>query len=976
MALLLGTYTLAGFALLPALAERKLPALVQEKTGAKLTLGAVRFNPFRFILEADGIRLLDAVDRPLLSLEKLYVDASLTDSLAARRPLIRKIRLGTPEVHWQRLTDGASNFSRLFESFPAGESESTPPRIDRLLLEKGALEFVDEARHQTIALRELEFDAENLLAEAGAAAPFTLKALSAEGETLDVHGTVQLDPWALHGDGRLDQFKLPFWWRYFGGAEGLALESGALALDTPFSWTSGEKPAWSLGPGRLRLSGIRLNDATKNPLLEAAELNTDGLAVDGAARRVDAARLTARGLRAQAWRSATGFHFGRGAADAVPVHEDRQEPAAASHSPEPGGAEPQDVAQPTASADQPAPPAAESIPHSQSAWSYRAAAAEVADSSVIFEDRTVSAPVRVELSGVHVTTGAVDSAADAPIALELSGAFNREGRVALQGEVTPRPLAAHLKIEVAQIALPPFRPWLERWMRLELQDGALRVAGELDYRQVDGAPQTRFSGEMGVVGLRAVETGQEKELLAWKDLSLKGVDLAFPSGGLRVAAVEAERPYARVIINADKTLNWADTFGVQAPGSKTAAKAKGEGAGGFPVDIGTIRIREGLADFADLTLKPNFVTSIHGLNGAIKDLSSSPSARARVLLEGQVERYSPVRIQGLVNPFRASAFSDIEMKFQNVDLTRLSPYSGKFAGYRIEKGKMSLNLHYLLQNRQLDAENQIVLNHLTLGEQVPSKDATSLPLRLAVALLKDADGNIDIDLPIRGNLDDPQFSLGGLYGKAVVQLISKLVASPFTVFGNLLEGAPEEYGYIVFKPGRAKLPEARKEKLEKLALAMKTREDLNLEIRGVAHAEQDRLALAERRLDKAIRQQWRAEQRAKGKNPSKSSKLVVPEDDAQRILTQLFRAASGENGSPPDGHPSEAFLAYARKVVVDKTVIDEAELRLLAQKRGEAVRNFLVQGAGLPEQRIFLLDVQVVSQPDQEAKTLLMLNGS
>lgn len=937
LSLLFGFYALAGFVLLPALAERQLPQRVQEKTGAKLTLRAVRFNPFRFTLEADGVRLLDAADQPLLSLEKLYVDASLTDSIAARRPLIRKIRLTGPQVRWQRLADGGSNFSRLFANAGETGSESAAPQIDRLLLEKGALEFVDEARRQTVALRELDFDARNLLAQQEAAAPFTLKAVSSEGETLVLSGTLQRAPWALQGEGRLDNVRLPFWWSYFGGREGVALVGGSLALGTRFAWKSGENSAWRLGPGRLQLSGIKLNDAaTQTPLLEAAELSADALAVDGAARRLDAGRLMVQGFRAQGWRTAEGFHFFPHATD------------------------------------QPAPPAAESGPPAKSAWSYRVATAEVTDSAVVFEDRAVAAPVRVELSGLQLKTGALDSAADGPVALELSGVFNQEGRVAVQGEVTPRPLAARLKVEAGNIALPPFQPWLERWMRLELEEGALHVAGELDYRQVDGAPQGRFNGEVGVSGLRALEADDEKELLAWKDLALKGVDLAFPSGGLRVAEVEAERPYARVIVNADKTLNWSRIL-VTAAGDKNGKK----GQGGFPVDIGTIRVREGLADFADLTLKPNFVTTIHGLNGAVKGLSSAPSARARVLLEGQVERYSPVRIQGFVNPFRVVAYSDIEMKFQNVDLTRLSPYSGKFAGYRIEKGKMSLNLHYLLQDRQLNAENQIVLNHLTLGEQVPSKDATTLPLRLAVALLKDADGNIDINLPIHGNLDDPQFSLAGLYRQAAVQLITKLVASPFTVIGNLLEGAPEEYGRVAFKPGKATLAKVQKEKLAKLAEALKSRAHLNLEIKGVVHAEQDRLALAELGVDKAIRQAWRAEQRAQGKNPSKSSKLVVPEDDAKRILTQLFRAATGESDAPPGAHSSEAFLAYARRVLVDKTAIDEADLRLLAQKRGEAVRNFLVQSAGLPEQRIFLLDVQVVaSQPDGEANTVLMLSGS
>jgi hypothetical protein len=933
LALLSGLYALAGFALLPFLLEQKLPPLVQERTGAKLTLGAVRFNPFRFTLEADNVRLLDADDLPLFGLEALHADADLGDSFAARRPVIREIRLTAPDVHWQRLADGGGNFSRLFEHPEETRQESAlpPPRIDWLVLERGALEFVDEARHKTIALREMVIEARNLLPEAGASAPFAFKAVSGEGETLALNGTLQREPWTLNGEARLDQVRLPFWWGWFGGVDGLALADGGLALEAPFLWRAGESADWRLGPGRLRLSGVKLNEtATQTPLLEAAELTADSLSVDGAARRIAVERVTARAVHATGRRTAEGFNFQR--------RSSAQTPADAGPAP--------------------------------SSWSYRIASVRVEDSALLFEDRTVPEPVRVELSSLQFQAGALDSAAAAPIPVELSSVFNREGRVNLKGALTPQPFTAQLKIEAADIGLPPFQPWLERWLRLEVEDGALSINGELDYRQEKGAPQGRFQGEAGITGLRAVEADEEKELLAWKDLSLDGITLAFPAGGLRVVEVKVERPYARVIVNADKTLNWSRIV------NPSGAKESGKDKTAFPVDIGAIRIHEGLADFADLTLKPNFITAIQNLNGAVKDLSSAPSTRARVLLEGQVERYSPVRIQGLVNPFRAGAYTDIEMQFHNVDLTRLSPYSGKFAGYRIEKGKMSLDLLYRLQNRQLSADNQIVLDHLTLGEQVESKDATTLPLRLAVALLKDSDGHIDIDLPIHGNLDDPQFSLAGLYGKAIVQLVTKLVASPFTVFGNLLEGSPEEYGRIPFNPGKATLAKSQKEKLLKLAEALKSRSHLNLEIKGVVHAGHDRLVLAELRLDKTIRQAWRAEQRAQGKTPSKSSKLVVPEDDAKRILTQLFRAATGENGAPPDPHPSDAFLTHARRVLVDKTEINEADLRLLAQKRSEVVRSFLAQDGGLPEQRIFLLDVQVVSQPDKDAQTLLMLNGS
>ncbi|WP_054774147.1 DUF748 domain-containing protein [Methylogaea oryzae] len=440
----------------------------------------------------------------------------------------------------------------------------------------------------------------------------------------------------------------------------------------------------------------------------------------------------------------------------------------------------------------------------------------------------------------------------------------------------------------------------------------------------------------------------------------QGRQLGYPQGPLNIAEVVAEQPYARIAIEADQTLNWAKLAGGESKASQPGPA--------FPVAIGALRIRNGMSDFADHTLRPEFAATIHRLDGDIKGLSSNPDARASLLLEGQVDQYAPVRVQGMLNPFRAGAYTDIEMHFHNMDLTRLSPYSGKFAGYRIEKGKLTLDLRYRLENRKLDAENQVIMDHLTLGERVESKTATSLPIGLAIALLRDSDGKIDIHLPISGNLDDPKFSLRDLYAQAITGLITKLVSSPFTVLGNLLEGDAEEYGRVAFFPGKALLSPQQKDKLLKLADALQQRSGLNLEIRGVTDPERDRAALPEVRLQNRIRHQWRDELRAKRVELTpERRRQPVPEGDYKRLLLAQYSKFGL-------GTTQDAELAH--QALLAKLAVTDTDLRQLAQRRAERIREFLVKDGGIAEQRVYLLDVLVESKPGRELESLLLLNGS
>jgi hypothetical protein len=279
-----------------------------------------------------------------------------------------------------------------------------------------------------------------------------------------------------------------------------------------------------------------------------------------------------------------------------------------------------------------------------------------------------------------------------------------------------------------------------------------------------------------------------------------------------------------LIIGEDRSVNLAQVFKTEHPAADSpAATGPSKTADGnvFPVSIQKLRVDNGILDFADLSLTPQFGTQIHDLGGVVTGMSSTPDSRAQVQLGGNVDEYGLAKINGEINVFDPVAFTDIDMIFQNVEMSDLTPYSGKFAGGKIDSGKLSLNLGHKIDNGKLLGDNQIVVDKLKLGQPVKSPEAANLPLDLAVALLEDADGVIDIGLPVRGDLNDPKFSFGHLIGKALVNLITKIATAPFRVLGALVGGAAgENFDAIAFEPGDAAVPAPEREKLKKLAEAL------------------------------------------------------------------------------------------------------------------------------------------------------------
>jgi hypothetical protein len=475
---------------------------------------------------------------------------------------------------------------------------------------------------------------------------------------------------------------------------------------------------------------------------------------------------------------------------------------------------------------------------------------------------------------------------------------------------------------------------------------------------------------MGVTRLALEDPMQNNPFLKWDSLELKQMDLQVEPTSVNLQAIELVDPAVVVSIDADGGMNLKRLFSppasqVEEDKQKEEEEKKGVGESDTippaPVKIGSVTITNLLARFADLSITPNVVTQIEGLTGTIKGLSSDQLAKADVALEGTVDQYAPFKIAGQINPLSEEAYTDLTFSFKNLDLPTVSPYSGKYAGYPITKGKLSLDLMYKISEKTLVGENKVLIDQITMGEKVESPDATSLPIPLALALLKDRKGHIDIDLPVRGNLDDPDFSYGGVIWNALVNLLTKVVTSPFAVLGGLLGVSGEDLQYIAFPAGNVQLPSGEQQKLSALGKALDDRPALRLEITGTADPQVDRQALAAGQLRKQLQKRTFVQgSSAVTKEVSVEKIELNPEEEVQ-LLSELYAekfgvqpiTSSSSSEEKTSGLPTPEQM---QAKLLETIQVKDEQLRSLAQQRAQGIREYLIQEVHVPGDRVFLVE--------------------
>lgn len=603
---------------------------------------------------------------------------------------------------------------------------------------------------------------------------------------------------------------------------------------------------------------------------------------------------------------------------------------------------------------------------SEESWAFSLEEGLIRNYRLSLADHSVDPPAAIGFDGLEIRLQGLDTR-QGKFALHLASGVGRRGRITAEGSGKFDPLEADLRLQVEELGLRPFRSYLDGFTRIDLAKGRLNLKGDLAYRPARN--DVRFSGMAEIAGLVTLDRKEGRDFINWRSLRAEGLTLETSANRLSIRELIADKPYARIVVSPERTLNLIENLFQPRPrtDSPSPATTPDQASRPLAVTVGSLLVRNGSADFSDLSLQPSVSVDIHGLTGVIQPLSSKGDAKAEVSIKGSISDASPVIISGRINPFQIGTYADVSMRFANVDLTELSPYSAKFAGYRIDKGKVDLDLHYRLSDRTLLADNTMVFDHLTLGERVDSPDATSLPVKLAVSLMRGLDGKINIDLPISGRLDDPKFSITGLLAKAAVGAITQVVSSPFSAIGMLFDSGSDDAGSIGFRPGSFELDGAEKTKLDELAAALSERSGLSLEIRGTARSGKDARALAEQQLRRQLENAKAIELRTAGGDRDKGpvGPLTLSDEDYRRLFSHFYRLrhpGAAEWAELPKGERvlGGALFESARGKVLKDWSISEIDLRRLAQARAAGIRSYLMR-KGIEPNRIYLLDVELAA---------------
>lgn len=603
-------------------------------------------------------------------------------------------------------------------------------------------------------------------------------------------------------------------------------------------------------------------------------------------------------------------------------------------------------------------------------WVGQVARLKVADLDFRFEDRSVQPSVVQQVQGLQLDGEKLGNVPNQPGRIDLKARINDKGELAVGGKLQIYPFDAALKIDTRAIPLNGLQGYANRYLNATLQRAQFSNEGEAFARFDKDKLKAGYKGSATLGNLLLLDPENKAEFLKWKSLYFSGIDFRLDPLAVDVREIALSDFFARLILSeagrlnvadivrqpaAEKTADGAVAVDVPATG-KTAqveAAAPPVASAPPPIRIAKVTLNNGTVNFSDFFVKPNYSVYIGKLGGRVTGLSSTDGTVADLELLGNYGSAAPVRIAGQLNPLAAKSYLDLQAEVKNVDMTGFSPYSGKYAGYAIEKGKLSLNVAYKLEDRKLSADNKLFIDQFTFGDKVDSPDATSLPVNLAISLLKNNRGEIDLNLPISGSLDDPQFSIGGLIVKVIVNLFVKAVTSPFALLGSMF-GDGQELSTVAFAPGRTTLDDAATGKLATLAKALRERSALKLEITGHADPEIDREGVKRVVIERLMQQEKFADLQKAGKDPESAEAVTIGKDEYPAYLKRAYRVAKFPKPRNFVGMQKDLPVDEMEKLLLTNLPATDADLAQLARQRADAVQGWLVEQGKVPAERIFL----------------------
>jgi hypothetical protein len=957
-----------GALFLPGYFRGQLERFVSDHTRGSLSIGRLAVNPFLLAAGIHDFVLFGPERDTLLSAREFTLDASIT-SIVRRGIVLDRIALVGPEVHLTVLPDGSLNWMRLVSpGSDTARAASRPTRlpslrIRRLSLDAGRLFFLDQSRSvpYVTTIEPIQFGLERFSTLPSERGDHSFNASLVEGGTLRWKGGVSVDPVLASGRIEIDSLAAHALWRWMSSDLRFEVPAGRLSIRLPYEFRSvGDSTGLRLHDASIRVEDVRIREpGRESDVVVLPALAAEGANVDFSKLDASVARIHAEGVRLSTSLSPdTVFNLAR-------LFEPRTKPKAAK-------------------------------PESLPPWRVSLGRFDVSGVAIAFTDSTQRPAPTLHLDEIGFETQGL--ASDRPLSgvvqararVEESGAMEAEGRASLA------PTFVDLAVRAKAVPLRPVQAYLDTFIKLDFVRGNADLAGRLK-AGVTNAGQLTFSlrADGRVHELAAADSASGDDFLRVANAEVKGAELDLGPDRFRLRSLSLTRPSATVALGTDASLNLFRIFPALVPPPKgTVTKA-------VPFKIDKIRIRGGKMRFVDRTVKPAYVTRVDSIAGELLNLSSDPKDEAHFVLAGKGDGTAPIKVDARLRPADKEPYGVFTLAISSYEMTALTPYIGKYLGRFVDRGQMSLGLDYRIADRHLKGQNDALLDQFTLGQKSGSRDATRLPVGLALALLRDRHGRISLDIPVEGDLDDPHFGIGRVILQALVNLVTRLVMSPFALLGKLIPGGGDEtLGAITFAAGVDTLSTDQATKVGKIVEALDERPELRIYVTGAADSIVDRSGLAHASLETQIARQRRSEFfTAAVPEPERAAEAPVPPGERERALAKLYLRAFGKDsvgkslpnpglsngdlrriakqamsGKTP-GRPtwptsgralSETTVRDMEARLLATTVVASADLERLATARAETLKRQLVEVRGLPEARVFIKGAAVGNHSTNE----------
>ncbi|OUS17353.1 hypothetical protein A9Q88_03685 [Gammaproteobacteria bacterium 50_400_T64] len=965
------SYTLCGFLLIPYVLKTQLIKFVDGTLQQKASLEQVEFNPFLLRLRLQNLQLTTPEQAPLLGFDEFVIDFD-TFGIFKRAWQFSEISLTGMDINAEIDNAGELNLNRLIP--PASDktdtavddNESTAlPRLilQNIAIHQGHVHYsqLNRAEPFNIDLSPLNFGLARFSTLPEDGGNYHFAAQFSDTETLAFTGKLQLEPLAVAGRITLDNIALNRGGDYLRELLLFTVNAGTLSISSDFSLdNSGPAQSLALQANNINIAVEQLQLDTLapvEPLLKLSRISLNNASFTWPEQQMIAESLVVDNGFANSWLTRDKvFNYSQ-------LIKSTDTPASTN----------------TAPANEPA---------ATNPLQLRLEQIQLKELLLSFDDRSLREPAPQKAEIVELTLKPFTLEQDAKFDLQAELKINATGKTLVSGKVGAMPPMAALAIKLQEVPLPPINSYLHDTIQLNLTKGKVDADLQLDY-QTSNSQSLSLRGDIAIKQLDTFDLADQESWINWQNLAIDDLHLQLEPASLNIANIELTKPYFDAIVfeNGETRL-----FRMLVPATEQPAKSddsQNTEASSVPITIAKFKLIDGSMDYKDFNLPLNFATQIHSLHGQAVDISTISSTPTQLVLDGKIDQHGTAKITAASQLSSPQAFSEIKLDLANVDITSASSYSGKFAGYAIDAGTLGLNLDYRIQQGQMRGDNHMLLEHLTLGDTVDSPDAVSLPLKLAVALMKDVNGNIDIDLPVEGDLNNPEVRIGGLVWKAFGNLLVKVVASPFKMLGGLFDNGDEgDFEHTLFTPGASELAASEQQKLGKLAQALQQKPALALIVSACYQPESDSLALQTQQFNQAYQ--------VLSGNGNKNSGIPTPSpiNYQSAVLEKMYRAAfsteklallkveseqvapqqTGDGQHPDAGRPQTKRLdSLLLQELVSKQALTPEQLASLAKQRAEAVFNYLTgnnEGAvALDSTRLQIAKDPVILPADAEAIT-------